>query len=136
MKEIVLKNELIELVASKSDNTKSEVSFDVIDVKTKKRLFEIYTESEDLLNGHFSFVINNLADKASDNKVEAALLMFINFLFMSFPIQKICYTTNQKNILIIKTLMKIGFVVEACLKQDMYIDGEYVDKIVLAIFRK
>ena len=136
MKEIILKNTLIELVASATENTKSEVNFDVLDVKTKKKLFEIYTDNEDLLNGHFEFIINDVSEKCDDRKMEEALKLFVDFLFISFPIHKICYKTNQKNISTIKILMKLGFEVEACLKQDIYLDGEYVDKIVLAIFRK
>jgi hypothetical protein len=87
-------------------------------------------------NGHFEFIINDVSEKCDDRKMEEALKLFVDFLFISFPIHKICYKTNQRNINTIKILMKLGFEVEACLKQDIYLGGEYVDKIVLAIFRK
>ena len=132
----MLENEEIKLVASQIENNKSYVHFDVIEKSTKNIIFKIYSEEEDLLNGITGLQIKiNYGNEEKIKLLYMAIKIFIKFIFYSFPIHKVTYTTLESNILIMKTLEKVGFKVEANLKQDTFKDGEYQDKLIMGILR-
>lgn len=133
MDELVLENDYLKLKGS-SYNSKSDVSFDVIKKDTNKVIFRMYTMQEDLVDGVFSFEIEKIDNE--DELLIAAIKMFINYIFYSFPIHKVEYTTLKSNEWIIRILVSIGFKIEADLKRDSYFDGSYQDKIILGLLKE
>ena len=134
MSNIVLKNNFIELKPSENDRPKSCVNFEVIDVASAQNLFEIFTEGENLTDGYFKMQFSSGVNNSKRELIIEAIKLFINFCFMSWPINKIYYETYQNDTSIIKILMDYGFKVEARLFEDCYIDGKYIDKIILAVY--
>lgn len=79
--------------------------------------------------------IASILEQKNDFSKEA-LNLFINYLFKCFPIRKIyceVYENNQNKIDIFNTM---GFIEEASLKDDMFFDGRYYNKSVLALYRE
>lgn len=66
---------------------------------------------------------------------QEALKIFIDYLFKCFPIRKIyceVYENNNK----LDIFQKIGFSEEAILDQDVFFDGKYHNKHILAVYRE
>lgn len=135
MNEIILETNLVKLDTSRTEQSKSNINFDIIDKTNNQRLFEIYTENENLIDGRFSINLNLYKKEIQDEKFKEALQLFVKFIFMNFPIHKIIYTTFQNNQTVINRMIEIGFNIEANLKEDMYMNGKYIDKIILSILR-
>ena len=135
MNNIVLKNNFIELRPSEKDRPKSYVSFEVVDVVSSQHLFEIFTEGENLTDGYFKMQFSSNINNNKKELIIEAIKLFVDFCFMSWPINKIYYETYQNDTSIIKMLIDYGFKVEANLFEDCYIDGKYIDKIILALYR-
>ena len=135
MNNIVLKNNFIELKPSEKDRPKSYVSFEVVDVASSQHLFEIFTEGENLTDGYFKMQFSSNINNNKKELIIEAIKLFVDFCFMSWPINKIYYETYQNDTSIIKMLIDYGFKVEANLFEDCYIDGKYIDKIILALYR-
>ena len=135
MNNIVLKNNFIELKPSEKDRPKSYVSFEVMDVASSQHLFEIFTEGENLTDGYFKMQFSSNINNNKKELIIEAIKLFVDFCFMSWPINKIYYETYQNDTSIIKMLIDYGFKVEAKLLEDCYIDGKYIDKIILALYR-
>lgn len=135
MNNIVLKNNFIELRPSEKDRPKSYVSFEVMDVASSQHLFEIFTEGENLTDGYFKMQFSSNINNNKKELIIEAIKLFVDFCFMSWPINKIYYETYQNDTSIIKMLIGYGFKVEANLFEDCYIDGKYIDKIILALYR-
>ena len=135
MNNIVLKNNFIELKPSEKDRPKSYVSFEVMDVASSQHLFEIFTEGENLTDGYFKMQFSSSINNNKKELIREAIKLFVDFCFMSWPINKIYYETYQNDTSIIKMLIDYGFKVEAKLLEDCYIDGKYIDKIILALYR-
>lgn len=65
-----------------------------------------------------------------------AMRTLISFIFMEMNINKIkltCYSFNDRAI---KSYEKCGFSIEGILKQEMYKNGSYHDKIIMGILRE
>ena len=135
MNNIVLKNNFIELKPSEKDRPKSYVSFEAVDVASSQHLFEIFTEGENLTDGYFKMQFSSNINNNKKELIREAIKLFVDFCFMSWPINKIYYETYQNDTSIIKMLIDYGFQVEAKLLEDCYIDGKYIDKIILALYR-
>ena len=135
MNNIILKNNFIELKPSEKDRPKSYVSFEVVDVVSSQHLFEIFTEGENLTDGYFKMQFSSNINNNKKELIIEAIKLFVDFCFMSWPINKIYYETYQNDTSIIKMLIDYGFKVEANLFEDCYIDGKYIDKIILALYR-
>ena len=66
---------------------------------------------------------------------EAAELM-AEYVFEYLEIHKLMLRVYADNERAIKSYEKAGFVKEACLKDDVFVQGEYRDIVLMAMFRK
>lgn len=80
--------------------------------------------------------INVFLEKHKDEHVIEACSMFLNYLYTCFPIRKLYYKGNEKYIKTIKSLTKVGFELEANLKNDSFYKGKYCSLYILAMNRK
>jgi len=65
-----------------------------------------------------------------------AKMILLNYAFNTLNLRKIksqAYVTNQRSVNYSK---KCGYKVEGTLKKDLFINGDYVDVVCLAVFRK
>lgn len=67
---------------------------------------------------------------------EEALKLFINFIFMCLPIRKIYCEVSENHVEKINILNEIGFNTEANMKDDTYFDGNYYNKLIMALNRE
>ena len=65
-----------------------------------------------------------------------ALLAFIRYLFSIFPLNRIWLGTYSYNQRALRAYEKVGFKREGILREDAYIDGKFVDSVVLSILRR
>lgn len=135
MENIKLENNTIRLLPSKIERPKSYINLDVKEKATDKIMLEIYTEGENLIDGNLKIRCNLIENNVSDEYIKEAIEIFLNFCFCSIPINKVYYEAYQNENNLIKNLMKIGFKIEADLKEDFYVEGRYVDKVILAYYR-
>ncbi len=141
MEEIILENNEIKFVASKNERTKSLVNFGVLDKSSNKILFELYSENDNLTDGNISIKVkycqnDNIQNENLNKTLRDSIEMFVNFCFANWPLKNIYYQTYQNDTSTINILMKIGFVVEANLKDDYYYEGKYISRIILTLKRK
>ena len=73
-------------------------------------------------------------EQKEDVLIESCILL-LNYLFTCFPIRKVYYQTNDYLLekLSIKILKKLNFKLEANLKNDVFYDGRYCNKYILAL---
>jgi RimJ/RimL family protein N-acetyltransferase len=65
-----------------------------------------------------------------------AKMILLNYAFNTLNLRKIksqAYATNQRSVNYSK---KCGYKVEGILKKDLFVNGDYVDVVCLAVFRK
>jgi RimJ/RimL family protein N-acetyltransferase len=65
-----------------------------------------------------------------------AMSVLINFIFMQMNINKICLIVYSYNEPAIKCYKRCGFQVEGVLRQEIYKDGKYYDKIYMGLLRE
>lgn len=136
MDNIKLNSNVIKLEASTINRSKSYINFDAIDCESNSRIYELYTTNENFIDGVFKmdiYLFNN--ENIEEHKLKEAIILFTEYVFNNFPIHKIQYDTYENNSKIIKILQEIGFEVEAKLLEDCYIDGKYINKIILSTFK-
>jgi RimJ/RimL family protein N-acetyltransferase len=64
-----------------------------------------------------------------------ALKILLYFAFYDLNLNRIFLQVFQDNITALKVYSKIGFVKEGVLRQSAYIDGKYIDVIIMGILR-
>lgn len=64
-----------------------------------------------------------------------ALLTLLRFAFNEMNIRKIRANTFTENKAALRLYRKVGFVIEGCLKEEIFKHGEYKDVIILSIFK-
>lgn len=137
MEELVLEDNKIKLVASKTASPKSLVNFDIINKDSNQVIYQIYTQNENFIDGVLKVdIVSKEENDFKEEYFKNAINMFCKFIFNSFPVNKIQYETYENNFNLINMLEITGFEIEANLKEDSYIDGKYISKIILSIFRK
>lgn len=141
MEEIILENNEIKFVASRNERPKSLVNFGVLDKRLNKILFDIYSENDNLTDGNINIKVkyyqdDNIQNESFKKILTDSIKMFTNFCFANWPLKNIYYQTYQNDTVIINSLMKIGFVVEANLKDDYYYEGNYISRIILTLKRE
>ena len=62
-------------------------------------------------------------------------IIFLNYLFSTYPIRKIYCTVFDYNIDSLKFLKKAGFLLEGELKKHKYFNGEYHDMKIFVLYR-
>lgn len=65
-----------------------------------------------------------------------ALRTTIGYAFNTLGIRKICESVYSNNPAALLMDMKIGFVVEGVQKEQVLVDGKYIDKIIIALFAR
>ena len=65
-----------------------------------------------------------------------ALRAFVWYLLSSFPLNRIWLGTYSYNQRALRAYEKVGFKREGVLREDAYIDGKFVDTVVLSLLRK
>jgi UDP-4-amino-4,6-dideoxy-N-acetyl-beta-L-altrosamine N-acetyltransferase len=59
-----------------------------------------------------------------------------DYAFQRLNLRKISLTVYSNNEAAIRLYKRIGFVEEGCLKQHVYLNGHYIDKYWMSLFRK
>lgn len=130
-----MKNCNVELVASRIERSKSIINFDIINTENNERIFEIYDEKENFIDGIFKIKIIILAEYYSLGSLIEGIEKVCKYIFDYFPIRKIQIVLLENEKKIIQALYCNEFKNEACLREDTYIDGKYVNKLILSKFR-
>lgn len=92
-----------------------------ISMKNKKAEFYIVTGNQDYLG-------KGIATKAAKK--------FLEYAFKKYDLNKIYLYTEVENIKAQRLFERIGFVKEGILKDDLYQNGEFLDRCYYALFRK
>lgn len=113
----------------------SNMSFKVFikDISSDKIIGYIAGYNYNKVDGYI-YITSILEGKENLNK--EALNLFIVYLLKCFPIRKIyceVYENDNKKLDIFQT---IGFSKEATLNEDVFFDGKYYNKHVLALYRE
>lgn len=79
-----------------------------------------------------------IGDKAYQSKGYGtdALTVLIDFVFQQMNINKISLCVYSFNVSAINCYKKLGFQVEGVLRQEIYKDGKYFDKILMGLFKQ
>jgi len=64
-----------------------------------------------------------------------AVKIFVDFLFLSHPIERIQATTDSRNLVSQKVLEKVGFIKEGIMRKGVFMKGDYVDITLFSIIR-
>jgi RimJ/RimL family protein N-acetyltransferase len=64
-----------------------------------------------------------------------AVKLLVEFGFSSMNLNKIWLKVMKDNVRAVKSYEKVGFIIEGELKQDMFINGEYKDILLMALFK-
>ena len=65
-----------------------------------------------------------------------ALTIFIRYLFTNFSLNRIWLGTHSYNQRALRAYEKVGFKREGVLREDAYMDGKFIDTVVLSLLRK
>lgn len=88
------------------------------------------------IDGYIYIDVFLYEEQKEDVLIESCILL-LNYLFTCFPIRKVYYQTNDYLLekLSIKILKKLNFKLEANLKNDVFYDGRYCNKYILALYK-
>lgn len=82
----------------------------------------------------YIYVTSILEEQEQLNK--EGLNLFIDYLFKCFPIRKIYCEVYEKNNNKLDIIKAMGFREEAVLNEDVFFDGKYKNKYILALYRE
>lgn len=105
------------------------------DIKNEEKIGFINSYQYNKIDNYAYFSLQTYKNLNSSIILEASN-MFFNYLFTCFPVRKIYFEGNCYCIDIMKELKRIGFKIEANLKKDCFIHGEYCDRYILALYKK
>lgn len=119
-----------------SGNDKTKVYFAIENLNDGKHIGFINLYNIDYIadNAYFGIVIGEKSEQCKGKAVEAMHICFL-FAFKELNLRKINLEVISNNRRAIEIYHLFGFHDEGVLKQQIYINGRYLDKIVMGIFR-
>jgi len=109
----------------------------IIENETQRSIGYTYCYNYNSSDGFIYIKIINInnENKFEKNLLEGCLLLF-NYIFTMMPIRKIYYEIFEYELEDIKFIKKIGFKLEANLKEDKFFNGKYNNKYILSLYRE
>lgn len=96
----------------------------------------IYSYDYNITNGYLYTAIC-IDEKFRNFAIGAeAGMLFLNYLFMKYPIRKVYCTVYEYNKPSLKMLKNAGFKVEGILKKHRYFDENYYNMYILSFYRE
>ena len=96
------------------------------------RLFDIERKS---YKGDLEIMIKGI-DEDQDGYAIEAIQLFLNFCYKIKNLRRIAITITEDKENLLNILEKVGFKREGRKRRSVYRDGDYLDELVLAIFKK
>lgn len=84
----------------------------------------------------YTYIKTFIESNEQEPETIEAYNMFINYLYTCFPIRKIYVEICSQNSKSLQEFKKLGFKLEATLKNDTFFNGKYFDKNILALYKK
>ena len=123
-------------IKSQNSNNNGCYNFAIEDIKTNKYIGGCGIQDVNWLS-RVALVGIMIGDKDYWDKGYGtdAMKTLINFIFDNMNINKIRLSTFSFNERAIKSYKKCGFTVEGVLKNEIFKDGKYYDKIIMSLFK-
>ena len=137
MKNLSLTGEFIKLSPTDDEDNELKnvhIRCAIKDIKNEKMIGFLNSYQYNKIDNYAYFSLQTYKNVNGSIIFEASN-MFFNYLFTCFPVRKIYFEGNCYCIDIMKELKKIGFKIEANLKKDCFIHGEYCDRYILALYK-
>lgn len=132
---IISKKKMWEDIKKKMNYTYHQ--FKII-INTRKQIPVGFIYSYDYnLKDNYLYIAICIEEKERNGVVGAeAGMIFLNYLFKSYPIRKVYCTVYEYNRMSMSFLKNAGFKTEGILKEHKYFDGKYYDMNVLTFYRE
>ncbi|MGL4739907.1 MAG: GNAT family N-acetyltransferase [Sarcina sp.] len=126
-----------EFINNNKSNEKMTYNFAIEDLETSEYIGGCGINSTDLKNRicTIGIFIGDM-DYWGQGYATDALEILINFIFNELNLEKIKLTVYDFNTRAIKLYEHLGFKVEGVLKREVFREGKYHDKILMAMFRE
>lgn len=127
--ELKQKNDLYKFM----NNSNISIKVFIKDISSNKTIGYIAGYNYNKVDGYI-YITSILEEQKNLNK--EALKLFIDYLFKCFPIRKIYCEVYENDNNKLDILQTIGFSEEATLDEDVFFDGKYYNKHILALYRE
>ncbi|MBI3511412.1 MAG: GNAT family N-acetyltransferase [Bacteroidetes bacterium] len=115
--------------------SKSDVMFAIIDKEKKKHIGNIKLGNINWVhrNGELGILIG---DKNSWGKGfgKDACVLLVKYAFEKLNLHKVWLTVFSNNETAVELYKKLGFVQEGCLREHVFSNGKFVDKIIMSVY--
>lgn len=109
----------------------------ICDAQTNKSLGSVYIRDIDTVHkkGEYGIFIGEEEARGRGVGTTAAKLM-IRYAFEELDLHKLFLRVLAENVRAIKSYEKAGFIKEAYLRDEVFLDGEYRDIVLMAVIRE